>query len=84
MSGRVIPELDDGWVSVERRLDDAALHTASAAMNKANFTQTGRLSGLHIIGDDSGHVARREGMEVELASNGNAHVTLRKSPSPRS
>src|SRR5439155_8925791 len=60
VSGRIIPKLQDAWVSIECCLDDPALHAQAAPVNQADFTQAGRGGGIDVVVDDSGYVARRE------------------------
>ena len=69
----IVPELGDLHVPVERGLDDAALDAAAASVYETDFAQAGRRGGVDVFGDNRGNVARREGVEIELAFNGNAH-----------
>ena len=74
VSRRIVPELDDPRVAVERGLHNAALHAPASPVNEAHFAETRRGSGVHIVGDDRCDVARCEGVEIELGLDGNADV----------
>ena len=67
---RRIPELGDEGMAFERLLHDPALNAAAAPVNKADLSETLLPRGVHVLFDDGLDVARREGMEVEVASCG--------------
>jgi len=67
----VVPEFDDEGVVFERGLHDAALHAATAAMDDANFFQAGGSGGIDVFTNDRGHIARREGVQIELVLDRN-------------
>ncbi len=69
----IVPELDDLLVPVERGLDDAALDAAAASVHETDLAQAGCRGGVDVLRDHRGDVPRREGVEIELAFDGNAH-----------
>ena len=71
MRGRIVPELDDAFVTIQGRLNDAALDAASASMNEADFGDAGICGGVDVLDDNGGDVARREGVEVEFGFDWN-------------
>ena len=73
----VVPELDDVLVSLERRLDDAALNPLAAAVDEPDFPQARLGGGLYVVGDDGRDVARGESVEIELGLDGNAYGRVR-------
>ena len=64
---RIVPELDHARVAIERRLHDAALHAAPAAVHHAHLVEAGRRRRVHVVGNHTRNVARRERMEIDLA-----------------
>jgi len=58
-------------VAIERRLNDPALHAAPAAVHQPHLAPTRRRGGIDVIGDDVRNVARREGVQIQLAFDGN-------------
>src|SRR4051794_34943950 len=62
----VVPELQHQRVAIEHRLDNPALHAASATVHQADFGQTRRRGGMHVFVDDRRNIARREGMQVDF------------------
>ena len=67
----VVPELGDQRMLLERRLHDAALHAAAAAVDEAQLAQAGFVRGADVLLDDGRDVARGEGVEIELRLDGN-------------
>ena len=63
----IVPELNHARMPVERRLHDAALNASSAAVHQAHFADAGGRRRFDVLRDDGGNLARREGVEVELA-----------------
>lgn len=66
----VVPELDDERMAIEQRLDDAALDPAPAAVNEPDLGQPRLARGMQVLVDDRGNVRRLEGVQVELARDG--------------
>lgn len=71
MRRRVVPEFDHQRMPIERGLDDAALDPASAAMNDPDAIESCGCCGSDVLVHDGRDVARREGMQVDLAFDGN-------------
>ena len=69
---RRVPEGFDQRVALERLLNDTALNPLAAAMNEANFVESGFVRGIHVLFDDGPDVSRREGMKIERAFDRNA------------
>jgi hypothetical protein len=65
----VVPELDHKRMPLERGLDDAALHTASAAVNEPHLPQARASRRLQVVTDDRRNVARRERVKVDLRAD---------------
>ena len=59
-------ELDDGWVTIERGLNDPSLYTGAAPVHEAHVAKTGEDGRVDVVADHCRDVARREGMKVEL------------------
>jgi hypothetical protein len=59
-------------VTLERRLNDPALHAAAAAVHEADFDHSRRRSGAHVLLDDGRNIARRECVQVNLGLDENA------------
>ena len=53
-------------MAVERRLHDAALHAAAAAVDEAHLAQAGLGRGVDVLVDHRRDIARRERVQVEL------------------
>lgn len=53
-------------MSIERRLDQAALDARSSSVHDANLLEARVGRRPHVLGDDGPDVAWREGMEIEL------------------
>ena len=73
MCGRVVPELGDQGMLLERGLDDAALYADAASVDQPDGRYAGGRSGIDILGHDRANIARRERVEVELVFDGYAH-----------
>jgi hypothetical protein len=58
-------------VAIERGLNDPALHAAPASVHESHFRPTRRHRGIDVIGDNVRNVARREGVQIQLALDGN-------------
>ena len=67
----VVPEFDDEWMAFEERLHDAALHAATAAVDEPDRRQSRLARGLQVLVDDGGNVGGPEGVQIELARDGN-------------
>ena len=70
----VVPEFDDAGMAIEGLLHDAALDTAAAAVHQTHFMEPGGGRRLDELGDHRRDVPRREGVQIELALDGNAKV----------
>ena len=68
---RIVPELDDLRMPVERRLDDPALDTLPPAVNEPDHRYSGRCRGVHIVRNDRRDVAWTKGVKIDLALNWN-------------
>ena len=68
----IVKKLQHERVPFECLLHDAPLDAGSAAVNKPHLAHSRRVCFIHILFDDGGDVARREGMEIEGAFDGNA------------
>ena len=69
---RIVPECDDPRVTIQRRLDDAALDTAATPMHETYFLKAGKRGGFDVFGDNRWDVFGRERVEIELAFDRNA------------
>ena len=78
----IVPEFDHFRVPFERRLDDAALDAAAAAVDDPDLVQAGGSSRVDVFVDDRGDVARTEGVEIDLVLDGNANRFVSHSVSP--
>ena len=58
-------------MTVEGRLDDASLHSASTTMYQPHFFEPGDGGGVHIFFDDRRNIAWRERVQVDLGFDGN-------------
>ncbi len=72
MRVRVVPELLDQGMTVERRLDDPPLHPCPAAVNHPNLAEPGGIRRGHVLLDDRRDVAWLEGVQIENAVDGQA------------
>ena len=57
---------------VERRLNDAALNSSSAAVYQADFPQAGPTGSHDVLIDNRTDVSRLKGVEVDLGLDGQA------------
>jgi hypothetical protein len=64
---RIVPELEGQRVGFEGRLDDAPLDAASAPMHQPDLGEPGVRRRGHEFLDHRPDVARREGVEIDLA-----------------
>src|SRR5436309_1076037 len=53
-------------MAIERRLNDAALNTAAAAMDEPYLYESGFGRALHVLLDNRGYVLRSERVQIEL------------------
>jgi len=67
----IIPKLLDKRVPVDCGLHDPALDAAASPMDDADVAESGLLSGVEVFRYDGRHVARREGVKVELGLDWN-------------
>ncbi len=67
MRARIVPELGDARMTLERGLHETALHAVPAAVDEPDVAQTGGGRRRHEFDDDRRDVARREGVQVDLA-----------------
>ena len=72
VGSRIVPELGDERVSLERRLNDAALNTAAPPVHEAHLAQPGLGSGVYVVCDDASDIAWRERVQVEFGFDGDA------------
>lgn len=68
---RRVPELHDERMILERLLNDAALDALAASMNQPHLAQAGFVRCGYVLDDNRGHIAWREGMQVERIFDGN-------------
>ena len=66
MRGRIVPELNDERVAIERRLHDGPLDAAAPAVHEAHFSKTSVVRGADVFLDNNRDVTRAERVEVEL------------------
>src|SRR5262245_61223277 len=66
MRGGVVPEFDDARVTVERGLNDPALHAAAASMHEPNLEDPRFRGGIDILFDDRRNIAGLKGVQIEL------------------
>jgi len=70
---QIVPELEHPRVPFERCLHDPTLNAAAAAVNEPDLSQAGGCRRVDVLGDHGRNIARREGMKIELASDGNTN-----------
>ena len=71
MRARIVPELGDARMTLERGLHEAALDAAPATVDEPHLAQTGGRRRRHEFDDDGCDIARREGVQIDLALNWN-------------
>jgi hypothetical protein len=76
MRRRIVKKLQHERVPLKGLLNDAALHTCSAAMDEPDLTQAGGVSLVQILLDDGRDVAGRKGVEVEVPFDWNPERVL--------
>lgn len=76
MRRRIVEKLQHEGVPFEGLLHDPALHPRATAMNQPHLAQSFRMRLVEVLFDDRGDVARREGVEVELAFDGDPQRVL--------
>ena len=62
---RVVPELGDQWMLIQRTLDHRSLHTLAAPVNQAHFAESCLVCGTDVFLHNVHHITRREGVQVE-------------------
>jgi hypothetical protein len=73
MGRRVVPELGDERVSLERRLNDTALNAAASPVHEAHLAQAGFGSGGYVVCDDASDIPCSEGVQVDFGFDGDAY-----------
>ena len=68
----------------QHALDDLPLDADAAAVDQSNLDESPGLRGVEVLGDDRGHVARREGMKIERILDWDADRLVRYSRGPPS
>lgn len=63
---RVVPELDDERMPVERLLHDRPLHAAAAAMDEADLSKSRCVRRVDVLLDDRRNIARCKRVQIEL------------------
>lgn len=66
MRERIVPELDDARMTIERGLDDTALHAASSTVDEPHLAEAGRRRRVDVLGNHGRYVARREGVQIQF------------------
>jgi len=69
---RIVPELDDAGVAIERPLHDAPLNAAAASVHESDLAETCFGCRVDVGVDDGRNVARSEGVQIDLAFDRNA------------
>jgi hypothetical protein len=77
VGSRVVPELGDERVSLERRLNEAALNTAASPVHEAHLAQPCLGRGVYVVCDDASDIPRGEGVQVYLGFDGDADWGVR-------
>lgn len=72
VGSRVVPELGDERVSLERRLNEAALNTAASPVHEAHLEQPGLGSGVYVVCDHASDIPWGEGVQVDFGFDGDA------------
>ena len=65
MRARVVPELDDEWMGVERPLNHRALHTLTAAVDQPHLAKARLVRRAHVLLHNVHDITRCEGVQVE-------------------
>jgi hypothetical protein len=68
-------------MTIDRGLDDPALHAASPPMHEADFAEAGGCRSRNVFVNDRGNIARRERVKVEFSLDGNMMHTALARPS---
>ena len=76
MRCRIVEKLQHQRVPFQALLDDAALYPCSPAMDQPHVMQPGGVSLVQVLFDDRRDVARREGMKVDAAFDGDRERVL--------
>jgi hypothetical protein len=76
MRRRIVKKFQHERVPVERLLHDSALHPGATPMDEPHFAQSFGMCLVDVLFDDRGNVSRREGVEVELALDGDSQRVL--------
>ena len=69
--GRIVPELLDERMAIERALHDAALHPAAPAVHEPQLSQADGVRGPDVLVHHRWNIPRREGVQVELGLDWN-------------
>jgi hypothetical protein len=73
VGSRVVPELGDERVSLERRLNEAALNTAASPVHETHLAPPSPGSSVYVVCDDASDIPRGEGVQVYLGFDGDAY-----------
>ena len=83
MRARIVPELGNEWVTLERLLYDAALHPLAATVNETHFAKTGLARRGHVLFDDRLHITGQERVEIDRGFDRNVVGRVRiQGPKP--
>lgn len=77
VGSRVVPELGDERVSLERRLNEAALNTAASPVHETHLAPPSPGSSVYVVCDDASDIPRGEGVQVYLGFDGDADGCIR-------
>src|SRR5438034_8873266 len=80
MRGGIVPELGHARMAFERGLHDAALHATASSVNQTDVLEACRGCGIDVLSNHGRNVARREGMEIELALDRHANEASHEPP----
>ena len=72
MRAWIVAEADDEGMTLEGLLDDPSLDTDAAAVDQADLAQPGAVGCGDVFVDDRRDVAGLEGVEIQLAFDGDA------------
>ena len=65
VSARIVPELGNQWVRVERPLNHGALHPLAPPVNQPHFAKAGLMRRAHVFLHNVHDLTRRKGVQVE-------------------
>ena len=69
----VVPEFQDEGMTLQRCLDEAALHPAPTSVNDSHLVPPRRCRRRDIFRDDGRHVFRRKGVKIQLGFDRDAN-----------